>query len=172
MILVFDLDTAGYLDDSPTLIQNSKNIWDKAINESNPETDNFLEIEHDIHYQTVYNLTDYILASMYRNGYKSVTVGECLGDPADNWYRFPNSTGQTVSRDGSCPSSTFTCLGSTFGNCCSQFGYCGSTPNYCGAGCQPSSGICGNSSIPSLSPSSSTIHSSAASTASLNAIGH
>jgi len=80
-VTYFDLDTEGYLNDSPELIQNSKNIWDAAITGTNPATDNFLEIEHDIHYQTVYNLTDYILASMYSLGYKSVTVGECLGDP-------------------------------------------------------------------------------------------
>merc|ERR1711964_809301 len=64
-ITYFDLDTAG----------------------SNNKTDSFLEIEHDIHYQVVHNLTDYILASMYKKGYKSVTVGECLGDPVANWYR-------------------------------------------------------------------------------------
>lgn len=82
----FDLDTEGYLNDSPTLIQNSKNIWDAAIQKANPATDSYLEIEHDIHYQTVYNLTDYILASMYSHGFKSVTVGECLGDDPANWY--------------------------------------------------------------------------------------
>ncbi|KAE8450181.1 hypothetical protein EG329_006962 [Mollisiaceae sp. DMI_Dod_QoI] len=86
-ITYFDLDTAGYLNDSPTLIQNSKNIWDAAIAQINPATGNYLEIEHDIHYQTVYNLTDYILSSMYAKGFKSVTVGDCLGDPSSNWYR-------------------------------------------------------------------------------------
>lgn len=54
---------------------------------SSPETDSFLHIEHDIHYETVYNLTDYILSSLFAHGYKSVTVGECLGDPKENWYR-------------------------------------------------------------------------------------
>lgn len=73
--------------DDPTLIQTSKNIWDAAINKANVRTDNFLNIEHDIHYQTVYNLTDYMLSSLFKHGYKSVTVGECLGDPAANWYR-------------------------------------------------------------------------------------
>ena len=114
------------MNDSPTLIQNSKNIWDAAIDSSNNNTDNFLEIEHDIHYQTVYNLTDYILASMYAHGYKSVTVGECLGDPSENWYRSANAStasSQSVSTDGTC-SASVTCLGSTYGDCCSQYGYC------------------------------------------------
>ena len=73
--------------DDPTLIQTSKDIWDDAIDNSNVKKDSFLEIEHDIHYQTVYNLTDYMLTSLFKHGYKSVTVGECLGDPAANWYR-------------------------------------------------------------------------------------
>ncbi|KAN0103372.1 family 4 carbohydrate esterase [Hyaloscypha variabilis] len=147
-VTYFDLDTEGYLNDSPTLIQNSKNIWDAAIDGSNPATDNFLEIEHDIHYQTVYNLTDYILASMYSHGYKSVTVGQCLGDPAANWYRSGNPNApvpQTTSTDGTC-SASITCYGSTFGNCCSSAGWCGSTSAYCGTGCQPASGNCTSSS--------------------------
>lgn len=86
-IVYFDLDTQGYLMDDPKLIQSSKNIWDKAINKANVKTDSFLNIEHDIHYQTVYNLTDYMLSSLFKKGFKSVTVGECLGDPKANWYR-------------------------------------------------------------------------------------
>lgn len=72
---------------------------------SKPSTDSFLQIEHDIHYQTVYNLTDYVLTSLFSHGYRSVTVGECLGDPAANWYRagpddtvlVPGGTGPTTS---------------------------------------------------------------------------
>lgn len=47
----------------------------------------FIHIEHDLQVQTVYNLTAHMLGSLYKNGYRSVTVGECLGDPAENWYR-------------------------------------------------------------------------------------
>lgn len=86
-VVNFDLDTADYLNDDPGLIQNSKDIWDQAVGGSDPATDSFLEIGHDIHYQTVYNLTDYILTSLLAKGYRAVTVGECLGDPKENWYR-------------------------------------------------------------------------------------
>ncbi|KAK4147058.1 uncharacterized protein C8A04DRAFT_34602 [Dichotomopilus funicola] len=85
--IYFDLDTEGYLHDDPTQIQTSKDIWDTAIKGADPESDNYLQIEHDIHYQTVYNLTDYILTSLVAAGFNAVTVGECLGDPVDNWYR-------------------------------------------------------------------------------------
>ncbi|KHJ34002.1 putative glycoside hydrolase deacetylase [Erysiphe necator] len=86
-VIYFDVDTEGYLNTDVTQIQKSKDIWDATINPGNPSTSNFLEIEHDIHYQVAYNLTDYILDSIYSKGYRSVTVGECLGDPAENWYR-------------------------------------------------------------------------------------
>ncbi|KAK2070317.1 hypothetical protein P8C59_004820 [Phyllachora maydis] len=159
-VIYFDLDTEGYLNDDATLIQNSKNIWDAAVNPSNPATDSFLNIEHDIHYQTVYNLTEYMLASLFKHGYKSVTVGQCLGDPSTNWYRngpagsITVPTGTTgsgsgsassaptssatptgslvVSLDGSCGAADGqTCAGSEFGSCCSQYGYCGSVDDYC-----------------------------------------
>ncbi|KAK4157911.1 hypothetical protein C8A00DRAFT_11313 [Chaetomidium leptoderma] len=86
-VTYFDLDTEGYLHDGTKEIQTSKDIWDDAIKRSNPARDSFLQIEHDIHYQTVYNLTDYVLTSLFAAGYRAVTVGECLGDPAANWYR-------------------------------------------------------------------------------------
>ncbi|KAJ9131658.1 Glycoside hydrolase/deacetylase, partial [Pleurostoma richardsiae] len=86
-VVYFDLDTEGYLNDDPELIQTSKDIWDDAVDGSDPAVDSFLQIEHDIHYQTVYNLTDYVLSSLFAHGYRSVTVGECLGDPPAYWYR-------------------------------------------------------------------------------------
>ncbi|KAI1824409.1 carbohydrate-binding module family 18 [Xylaria intraflava] len=145
----FDLDTEGYLHDDPTQIQVSKNIWDQAVDGTNPCQTDYLQIEHDIRYQTVYNLTDYVLASLFNHGYTAVTVGQCLGDPPQNWYRagskaVPSYTFTTraptgtwpclatsttsgttptgslkPSVDGTCGNG-FTCDGSTYGNCCSQ----------------------------------------------------
>jgi hypothetical protein len=99
----FDLDTEGYLNDSPELIQNSKNIYLNATTGVNPATNDFLLIEHDIHYQTVYNLTQFILETMATQGWGvPVTVGECLDDPVANWYR---SAGPTVA---TCAAGTYT----------------------------------------------------------------
>lgn len=96
-IIYFDLDTAGYLNTKPEQIQASKDIWDDAVEGSDPATDSFLQIEHDIHEQVVYNLTDYILDSLSSLGYRAVTVGECLGDPSENWYRAgPKGSGTTT----------------------------------------------------------------------------
>lgn len=123
---------------------------------------------------------------MYKKGFKSVTVGECLRDPPENWYRagsgkVPSSTpksttstttkpsatptGQSKSVDGRCLLGV-TCLGSHFGQCCSQYGWCGSSTAHCGVGCQPSSGVCNGS-----SPSSSISKPSASLTSSHATIG-
>ncbi|KAI0014063.1 carbohydrate esterase family 4 protein [Xylariaceae sp. FL0662B] len=165
-VTYFDLDTEGYLHDDASEIQVSKDIWDDAVDGSSPCEDSYLQIEHDIHYQTVYNLTDYILQSLFDHGYRSVTVGQCLGDPPENWYRagtgsVPEYTFEpraptgtwacltpTSTTAGSTPTSTLkvstdgkcgsgvTCLGSQFGNCCSVNSWCGNSIDYCGADCQ------------------------------------
>ncbi|KAK8848875.1 carbohydrate-binding module family 18 [Apiospora arundinis] len=108
--IYFDLDTEGYLHDDPSQIQTSKDIWDEAVVGSNPCQESYLQIEHDIHYQTVYNLTDYILDSLFRSGYRSVTVGQCLGDPPENWYRA--GTGAVPAYDFTTrePTGTWPCL--------------------------------------------------------------
>jgi peptidoglycan/xylan/chitin deacetylase (PgdA/CDA1 family) len=86
-IAYFDLNTRGYENDDPNLIQTSKDIWDTRVENLNPVTGSVLQIEHDPLYQPVYNLTEYVLDSLFRNEFKSVTIGECLGDPPENWYR-------------------------------------------------------------------------------------
>lgn len=84
-VIYFDLNTRGYELDSPDLIQGAKDIWDARVED--PETKSVLGIEHDPVFQSVYNLTAYMLDSLQRNGLRAVTVGECLGDAPENWYR-------------------------------------------------------------------------------------
>ncbi|KAL6360794.1 hypothetical protein LRP88_06502 [Fusarium phalaenopsidis] len=86
-ITYFNLDTEGYLHDSPNMIAASKAIWDNTVEGKDPETNRWLHIDHDPVYQTVYNLTEHMLQSIQSNGFRAVTVGECLQDPKDNWYR-------------------------------------------------------------------------------------
>lgn len=76
-----------------TLIQRSKDNWDAVLARANPAKDSLLTLEHDMLYQTVYNLSDYVFTTMREKGWRAVTVGECLGDPKENWYR----TGPKVS---------------------------------------------------------------------------
>jgi Polysaccharide deacetylase len=189
-ITYFDLDTEDYLMASPDLIQNSKDFFEGNISSASPSDSKWLVIGHDIQEQTANNLTEYMITTALGQGWDLVTVGECLGDPAENWYRtlgggsvftstptsqttssasssVPAVSATAVSTDGSCGGSTGeTCLGSTFGNCCSQYGYCGSDSTYCGTGCQSTFGSCGSSSSSASSTTSKPSSSSSASEAS------
>lgn len=170
-IAYFDVDTDDYGQDSTTLIQNSKDWFTGNITAggATAASSDWLVIGHDIHYQTAYNLTDYMLSTLTTLGYKAVTLGECLGDPSTNWYRTASGASTSaassrpsassvassaassttpatvVSTDATCGgTSGFTCLNSGFGNCCSVNGWCGSTTAYCAtsSGCQAAFGTC------------------------------
>lgn len=89
-IIYFDMDTQDYLHDDPGLIQTSKDIFTAAIATANNTawgSNDFLVIGHDIHNQTANNLTEFMLQTLVNDGYRPVTVGECLGDDRANWYR-------------------------------------------------------------------------------------
>ncbi|RMZ71623.1 chitin binding [Pyrenophora seminiperda CCB06] len=148
-VTYFDLDTDDYEHDDPTLIQYSKDVFKGNVTKGKAASTQWLEIGHDIHEQTAYNLTEYMLSTLTQLGYKAVTVGECLGDPVANWYRTAGGAGTAppvTTPSSAAPAPTgakkFTCAGSSFGTCCSQFGYCGSTAGYCGTGCQKTFGKC------------------------------
>ncbi|KAF1974872.1 glycoside hydrolase/deacetylase [Bimuria novae-zelandiae CBS 107.79] len=159
-VIYFDVDTDDYNQLEDTQIQNAKDNFRGNITQggATPAQDEWLAIAHDIHPQTAYNLTAYVLSTLTTLGYKAVTVGECLNDPKANWYRsstgnIPSGTATSaaptasstnkVSTDGTCAGTPgFTCQGSTFGNCCSQYGWCGSTTDHCGTGCNKSFGTC------------------------------
>ncbi|KAF8536058.1 hypothetical protein BDD12DRAFT_852537 [Trichophaea hybrida] len=83
-VIIWDLDTDDYNNDSPTLIQNSKDRVKVALAQ---KWDAYMSIAHDIHYQTVYNLTAYQIDAAKAAGYNHVRLGECLSDPEVNWYR-------------------------------------------------------------------------------------
>ncbi|KAF3002041.1 hypothetical protein E8E13_008907 [Curvularia kusanoi] len=182
-VTYFDVDTDDYNQDDVNKIQNSKNYFKGNItaNGASAATSEWLSIGHDIHYQTVYNLTDFMLSTITQLGYKSVTVGECLGDPQANWYRSAGGAGsqptgtqtstaaatatgtKKVSTDGTCAGTgKQTCQGSTFGNCCSQAGWCGSTSAYCGTGCQSGFGTCGSATASKAATSTKPAATSAA----------
>ncbi|QSS53029.1 chitin deacetylase [Histoplasma capsulatum var. duboisii H88] len=87
-VAYFDVDTDDYNNDSPYLIQASKDIFDYALASAKPYGGPLLVIAHDVHKQTVYNLTSHMLDGIYAAGYRAVTLGECLGDDPENWYRW------------------------------------------------------------------------------------
>ncbi|EEP79804.1 hypothetical protein UREG_04650 [Uncinocarpus reesii 1704] len=154
----FNVDTDDYNNASPHQIQRSKDLFDHSMAMHEATGRPMLVIAHDVHEQTVYNLTVHMLRRLYESNYKPVTLGECLGDPPFNWYRWIDDSfalypGQTdpdtyrrpgqkpVSNDGTC-GKEYTCVGSKFGKCCSANGFCGNGYEHCGWGCQESSGEC------------------------------
>ncbi|CAI6340074.1 unnamed protein product [Periconia digitata] len=160
-VTYFNVDTDDYNQDATDKIQNAKDNFQGNITAggATPANNEWLVIGHDIHYQTAYNLTEFMLSTLTQLGYKAVTVGECLGDPVENWYRNgdgsspapsdPPAGGKPVTTDATCGGTNgYTCQGSTFGNCCSAAGWCGSTGDYCGTGCQSDFGTCGTGSTP------------------------
>ncbi|KDN68681.1 putative chitin deacetylase [Colletotrichum sublineola] len=73
-----------------TDIQKSEDTVDQSIDAKPVPSDSCLVIGHDIHQQTAYSLTEYMLQRF--QGRKFVTIGECLGDPKDNWDRADSRT--------------------------------------------------------------------------------
>ncbi len=101
----FDVDTDDYNQNNASKIQISKDRFKTNVttNLANTEKNASLVISHDILEQTAHNLTEYMLSTLTQLGLKAVTVGECLGDPEENWYRQFNGS---ESDSTSTPSST------------------------------------------------------------------
>ncbi|KAH8125008.1 chitin deacetylase [Trichoderma asperellum] len=99
-VTYFDLDTEGYLHDSEEEIEVSKNIVDKAFTDKDPTSESYLHIEHDTVYETVATLVAYTIDALYEAGFRAVTVGQCLDDPYENWYRWPDEEYRKRSLEG------------------------------------------------------------------------
>lgn len=65
-------------------METSKNNFKQALD---TRSDNRLAIAHDIHQLTADTLTGYMLDYLYSKGLRAVTMGECMQDPEENWYR-------------------------------------------------------------------------------------
>ncbi len=104
--MLYNLNVDDYEYDSPETVQTAKDAFHTQLGllEFTPNISRILAINHDIEYQTAWNLTDYLLGrrskeptegstlivtDMLKNaGFsKSITVGDCMGDPPENWYR-------------------------------------------------------------------------------------
>ncbi|KAL3479299.1 hypothetical protein BJX99DRAFT_255560 [Aspergillus californicus] len=153
-VVLYDIDTEDYSHDSPDTIQRSKEIFDENLARGKSSQTSWLVIAHDVHEQTVHNLTEHMLQKLSADGYRAVTVGQCFGDPEEYWYRKdsqytppaknkPQPSKENISSDGKCGGNV-SCIGSVFGLCCSGAGYCGNSTDFCGSGCQPNVGYCEN----------------------------
>ncbi|GAB0134296.1 hypothetical protein EsDP_00002674 [Epichloe bromicola] len=81
-----NLDSKDFMYDDPALIQQSKDRIASGLS-SDAGKNSYIILSHDVHEQTVHNLTSFIVNLARERKYRLVTVGECLGDPKENWYR-------------------------------------------------------------------------------------
>lgn len=65
----------------------AQNRFAGNVTVADPTKDDFLVIAHDIQELTATRLTAFMLKTMQDKGFRGVTVGECLNDPRENWYR-------------------------------------------------------------------------------------
>ncbi|KAH7329529.1 hypothetical protein B0I35DRAFT_46757 [Stachybotrys elegans] len=85
-IVNVNIDTKDFEFNSPALIQQAKDRYSAGVS-TNAVANDYIILAHDVQYQTVVNLTAYMVTTARDRGYRLVTVGECLGDPVENWYR-------------------------------------------------------------------------------------
>ncbi|OHE91498.1 chitin deacetylase [Colletotrichum orchidophilum] len=83
----YNLDTKDWVDNGV----NSKAIFSGALNSATPASSSFISLAHDIHVFTVNGFVQYMIDVAKEKGFEFTTIGECLGDPASNWYRDPKT---------------------------------------------------------------------------------
>ncbi|KAI5793653.1 hypothetical protein FPQ18DRAFT_258413 [Pyronema domesticum] len=86
-VTYFDLDTDDYNRATSDKIKGAADIFVGNITKADPKKDKFLAIAHDIQELTATELTASMLKAIKEKGFRGVTVGECLGDAPENWYR-------------------------------------------------------------------------------------
>lgn len=71
----------------------AKQAFSQAIQQGQWDGTGKIVLAHDIHERTVHELAEYMIDQALNAGYRLVTVGECMGDPEQNWYRDPRNGG-------------------------------------------------------------------------------
>ncbi|KAL2155788.1 hypothetical protein VTH82DRAFT_530 [Thermothelomyces myriococcoides] len=83
-VVNFDVDPKDYLHNQEG-DTGAAETFSRALDER-PWGDSFLVLSHDTLQYTAEYLVPHMLKEIQRRGYRAVTVGECLGDPVENWY--------------------------------------------------------------------------------------
>ncbi|KAF8850500.1 putative xylanase/chitin deacetylase [Acephala macrosclerotiorum] len=80
-VVSMNLDTKDYINTDPNMIWISMQKFEAGAWGGN------IVLVHDIHEQTVASLTQFMIDTIRARGLRPVTVGECLGDWGEGWYR-------------------------------------------------------------------------------------
>ncbi|KAH8896232.1 glycoside hydrolase/deacetylase [Thozetella sp. PMI_491] len=86
-VVTWDFDPQDWRGGSHEAVQHSKDAFARRMENADPSTDSLLVILHDIQEQTAKNLSRFALELVQKKGFKVVTVGECIGEPREKWYR-------------------------------------------------------------------------------------
>ncbi|KAM0271900.1 hypothetical protein ACHAQH_008924 [Verticillium albo-atrum] len=101
----YDLDTKDWEASGV----NAKARYSSAVKAADPLTSSFISLSHDIQEFTANGFVQFMIDVGKEKGFEFVTLGECLGDPASNWYRDPKTFGPAdTSVDPPEPSTTLT----------------------------------------------------------------
>ena len=87
----FNLDTSDWDPNVP--YSEVKSMFAGNVSQSNPAETSFLVVTHDILDRTIHEYVQFMIDEARKYKFELVTVGECLGDPKNNWYR-DSTTGQ------------------------------------------------------------------------------
>ncbi|KAK1597242.1 polysaccharide deacetylase [Colletotrichum navitas] len=85
-IIDTNLDTKDYENDTPDTTHISAEMFMNGLSED-ASSNSYIVLSHDVHEQTVVSLVQKMIDTLKARGYRAVTVGECLGDAPENWYK-------------------------------------------------------------------------------------
>ncbi|KAH9993915.1 polysaccharide deacetylase [Xylariaceae sp. FL0662B] len=85
----YDVDTKDYLGD----YEYARRVFSDTLSSGDPNVTSFISLSHDVWPDTVHSLAQFMIDTARGNGYQLMTLGECVGDPAGNWYRNPATGG-------------------------------------------------------------------------------
>jgi peptidoglycan/xylan/chitin deacetylase (PgdA/CDA1 family) len=90
-VVNIDLDTYDWkrnYDDAKRNFRDGNGQF-PGLSQSPHGSGSFITLSHDIFEETVEDLVPFMMKIVKEYGYTPVTVGECLEDPPENWYRDP-----------------------------------------------------------------------------------
>ncbi|TDZ18932.1 Chitin deacetylase [Colletotrichum orbiculare MAFF 240422] len=85
-IIDTNLDTKDYENNKPETTHLSAEKFNNELS-ADVGANSYIVLSHDVHEQTVVSLTQKLIDTLKGKGYRAVTVGECLGDAPENWYK-------------------------------------------------------------------------------------
>ncbi|KAF8424849.1 hypothetical protein EV426DRAFT_70847 [Tirmania nivea] len=86
-VMITNLDTRDWQYNTPSTNWQSQQIFNNAISSTSGTSGSWLVLAHSNHETSVELLTGYMIDRARSQGYRFVTVGECMDDPPANWYR-------------------------------------------------------------------------------------